>query len=67
MDEAGLHNFIYGTNPFYNYLGLINVKNHLAEDNLKSEKHLEKTEVVIARCVRLVQVLQHVPGHDPSA
>ncbi|MFM7987010.1 MAG: hypothetical protein ACKPKO_47620, partial [Candidatus Fonsibacter sp.] len=26
LDEAVLNNFIYGTNPFYNYLGLIDAK-----------------------------------------
>ena len=53
LDEAVLNNFIYGTNPFYNYLGLIDAKNHLAEDNLRSEKHLEKIEVVKALLERL--------------
>ena len=43
-----LNKFSYGTNPFYNYISLIDTKKHLAEDSLKSEKHLENMEVVQA-------------------
>ena len=53
LDETVLNNFIYDASPFYNYLGLIDVNNHLAEDNLKSEKHLENIEVVQALLERL--------------
>ena len=53
LSEEVLNNFIYGTNPLYNYLGLIDAKNHLAEDNLKSKKHLEKIEIVQVLLERL--------------
>ncbi|MFM7982515.1 MAG: hypothetical protein ACKPKO_24655, partial [Candidatus Fonsibacter sp.] len=53
LGESVLKNVIYGTNPFYNYLGLIDVQNHLAEDNLKSEKRLENTEIAQALSERL--------------
>ena len=53
LDEAVLNNFLYGTNPFYNYPGLFDAKKHLAEDNLKSEKHLENIEVVSVLLERL--------------
>ncbi len=48
LGEALLNNFIYGASPFYNYLSLIDAKNNLAEDDLKSQKHLENIEVVSA-------------------
>ena len=53
MDEAVLKNFLYGTNPLQNYLGLIDARNHEAEDNLKSEKQLAKIEIVRALLERL--------------
>ena len=44
----------YGAHPFfYIFLGLIGTKNHLREDNLKSDKHLENIEIVSARQERL--------------
>ena len=43
-----LKNFLYGTNPLHNYVGLIDARNHDAEGNLKSEKQLAKTEIVRA-------------------
>ena len=53
LDAKALNNFIYGTNPFYNYLGLIYTRNHKAEGNMKSEKQLEKIEIVRALLDRL--------------
>ena len=53
LDAKALNNFVYGTNPFYNYLGLIDTRNHKAEDNLKSEKQLENIEIVRALLDRL--------------
>ncbi|MFM7985664.1 MAG: hypothetical protein ACKPKO_40765 [Candidatus Fonsibacter sp.] len=48
FDEEVLKNFLYGTNLLQNYVGLIDVRNHYAEDNLKSEKHLSNIEIVRA-------------------
>ena len=48
MDEAVLTNFLYGTNPLQSFLGLIDIRKHEAEDNLKSEKQLSKIEIVRA-------------------
>ncbi len=53
LDEAVLNNLTYGTNPFCNYLGLIDAIKHLAESNLKSETHLENIEVMSALLERL--------------
>ena len=51
LDESVLKNFLYGTNPLQNYVGLIDAMNHDKEDNLKSEKQLSKIEIV-KRCWR---------------
>ncbi|MFM7986169.1 MAG: hypothetical protein ACKPKO_43340, partial [Candidatus Fonsibacter sp.] len=40
LDETVLKNFLYGTNPLQNFVGLIDARNHDKEDNLKSEKQL---------------------------
>ena len=48
-----LKNFLYGTNPLQNYVGLIDTRNHEKEDNLKSEKQLSKIEIVKALLERL--------------
>ena len=48
LDEAVLTNFLYGTNPLQSFLGLIDIRKHEAEDNLKSEKQLSKIEIVRA-------------------
>ncbi|MFM7988349.1 MAG: hypothetical protein ACKPKO_54460, partial [Candidatus Fonsibacter sp.] len=53
LDEAVLNNFFYGTNTLHNYVGLIDVRSHDAEDNLKSEKQLLKIEIVRALLERL--------------
>ncbi|MFM7981623.1 MAG: hypothetical protein ACKPKO_20130, partial [Candidatus Fonsibacter sp.] len=48
LDDSVLKNFLYGTNPLQNNVGLIDTRNHDKEDNLKSEKQLSKIEIVIA-------------------
>ncbi|MFM7987701.1 MAG: hypothetical protein ACKPKO_51145, partial [Candidatus Fonsibacter sp.] len=53
LDESVLKNFLYGTNPLQNYLGLIDERNHDKEDNLKSKKQLSKIEIVNALLERL--------------
>jgi len=53
MDEAVLNHFLYGTSPLQKYIGLIDTRNHEAEDNLKSEKQLSKIEIVKALLERL--------------
>ena len=53
VDEAALKNFLYGANPLHNYIGLIDTRNHEAEDNLKSEQQLAKIEIVRALLERL--------------
>ena len=53
LDEAVLKNFLYGTNPLQNYLGLVDTRNHEAEDNLKSEKQLSNIEILRALLARL--------------
>ena len=53
LDESVLNNFLYGTNPLQNYVGLIDARNHDKEDNLKSEKQLSKIEIVKALLERL--------------
>ena len=51
--EAVLKDFLYGTNPLQNYVGLIDARNHEKEDNLKSEKQPSKIEIVRALLERL--------------
>ena len=53
LGGKALNNFIYGTNPFYNYLGLIDTRNHKAEGNLKSEKQHDKIHIIRALLERL--------------
>ncbi|MFM7986886.1 MAG: hypothetical protein ACKPKO_46990, partial [Candidatus Fonsibacter sp.] len=53
MDERVLKNFLYGTNPLQNFVGLIDARNHDKEDNLKSENQLSKIEIVKALLERL--------------
>ena len=53
LSEEVLKNFIYGANPFYNYRGLIDAMNRLAEGDLKSKEQLEKIEIVSALLGRL--------------
>ncbi|MFM7981515.1 MAG: hypothetical protein ACKPKO_19575, partial [Candidatus Fonsibacter sp.] len=53
LGESVLKNFLYGTNPLQNYVGLIDNRNHDQEDNLKSEKQLSKIEIVKALLGRL--------------
>ncbi|MFM7981935.1 MAG: hypothetical protein ACKPKO_21710, partial [Candidatus Fonsibacter sp.] len=53
IDEVVLNNFLYGTNPLQNYVGLNYTRNHEAEDNLKSEKQLSNIAIVRALLERL--------------
>jgi hypothetical protein len=53
LDQKSLNSFLYGTNPLNNYVGLIDTRNHEAEDNLKSEKQLAKIDIVRALLARL--------------
>ncbi|MFM7980698.1 MAG: hypothetical protein ACKPKO_15400, partial [Candidatus Fonsibacter sp.] len=62
IDEVVLNNFLYGTNPLQNYVGLIDTRNHEAADNLKSEKQLSKIEIVSASS-RATQQLPPPPSH----
>ncbi len=43
--EGILQKFIDDQNPFKNFLALIDLENHHVEDNLKSDKQLERVEV----------------------
>ena len=45
-DPDLLLEFIYDNNPLDNFLGLIDVKNHKKEDNLRSAKFLERVSTV---------------------
>ena len=53
LDEKALKNFLYGTNPFNNYIDLIDTRNHEAEGSLKSEKQLAKIDIVRTLLERL--------------
>ncbi|MFM7989208.1 MAG: hypothetical protein ACKPKO_58830, partial [Candidatus Fonsibacter sp.] len=53
LDDSVLKNFLYGTNPLQNYVGLVDARNHDKEDNLKSEKQLSNIEIVKALLERL--------------
>jgi len=46
LDPDILKNFLYGNDPFRNFLALVDVRNHWAEDNLRSEKFLEQVSLV---------------------
>ena len=46
LDGSILKNFLYGNDPFKNFLALVDVRNHWAEDNLRSEKFLEQVSLV---------------------
>ena len=46
LKEEILQNFIYGQNPLRNFLSLVDLENHEAEDNLRSDKQIEKVKVV---------------------
>ncbi|MFM7983219.1 MAG: hypothetical protein ACKPKO_28255, partial [Candidatus Fonsibacter sp.] len=48
-----MNNFLYSTSPLNNYVGLIDARNHDAEDNLKSEKKLSNIEIVRALLEKL--------------
>ena len=57
-----LPNFLYGTNPFRNFLALVDVQNHRAEDNLRSDKFLEQARIVN----RLLELLGWQHARDES-
>ena len=61
-DEDVLPNFLYGDNPFRNLLALIDVENHRAEDNLRSDKFLEQVRIVN----RLLELLGWQHARDES-
>ena len=46
MKEEILQNFIYDQNPFKNFLPLIDLENYEFEDNVRTEKQIEKVKVV---------------------
>ena len=62
LDEDVLPNFLYGNNPFRNFLSLIDVQNHRAEDNLRSEKFLEQVRIVN----RLLELLGWQSARDEN-
>ena len=62
LDEDVLRNFLYEKNLFWNFLSLIDVQNHRAEDNLRSEKFLEKVRIVN----RLLELLGWQSARDES-
>jgi hypothetical protein len=53
LDEKILKEFMFDCNPFYNFLSLIDLRNHRAQGNLKSEHHLERVRLVSALLERL--------------
>ena len=53
MKEEILVKFIYGQDPYKNFLALVDRENHYAEDNLRSDKQLERVQVA----ERLLQLL----------
>jgi stalled ribosome alternative rescue factor ArfA len=62
LEEKSLKSFLYGTNPLNNYVGLIDSRNHEAEDNLRSDKQIEKVKV--AR--RLLELLGWEHARDET-
>ena len=62
LKEEILQNFAFDQNPFKNFLALIDVENHHAEDNLKSDKQLERVKVV----ERLLQLLGWEHARDEN-
>jgi hypothetical protein len=53
LKEEILQNFIYEQNPFRNFLSLVDLENYEAEDNITSDKQIEKAKAVD----RLLQLL----------
>ena len=62
LKEEILQNFVYDQNPFNNFLALIDLKNHYAEDNIKSDKQLERVKVV----ERLLELLGWEHARDDT-
>jgi hypothetical protein len=46
LDPDLLKEFLYDNNPLDNFLSLIDIRNHDRRDNLRSAKHVERTEMV---------------------
>ena len=46
LDPDLLKEFLYDNNPLDNFLSLIDIRNHDRQDNLRSAKHVERTEMV---------------------
>ena len=53
LDEKILKEFMFDCNPLYNFLSLVDLRNHRAQDNLKSDHHLERVRLVAALLERL--------------
>ena len=62
LKEEILQNFIYGQNPLRNFLSLVDLENHEAEDNLRSDKQIEKVKVV----KRLLELLGWEHARDET-
>lgn len=62
LKEEILVNFLYGEDPFKNFLALVDLENHFAEDNLRSDKFLEKVKVVS----KLLELLGWQNARDES-
>ena len=62
LNEDILLNWIYGQNPLRNFLSLVDLENHEAEDNLRSDKQIEKVKVV----KRLLELLGWEHARDET-
>ena len=62
LKEEILQNFIYDQNPFKNFLSLIDLENYEFEDNVRTEKQIEKVKVVD----RLLQLLGFESPRDET-
>lgn len=62
LKEEILQNFIYDQNPFRNFLSLIDFGNYEMEDNIRTEKQVEKVKVVD----RLLQLLGFSSPRDET-
>jgi hypothetical protein len=45
LDPKILKEFMYDNKPLENFLSLVDIRNHRREDNVKSAKHVERTEL----------------------
>ena len=62
LKEEIFQNFIYDQNPFRNFLSLVYLENYEAEDNIRSDKQIEKAKVVD----RLLQLLGFASPRDET-